>query len=276
MTIGATLNDITNRVFNIRFENNTYWYEGWKTLGTCQLKKGETEYIIEENINENGHANGIVIPQTERDKMQSTEQEALKEPDYYWSFETEQEQKCGGYLEGAQISPSKKETGVKITKNDYVEIPEDCEILKNEGSYSINMWFKLNEIPNSYGGSLLNKYSGRGDDGIVIMVMNNEEPYIFARMHEGTKNITVAASIEKGKWNYLSVVNDAEEKEFKMYLNGELVSRSVWSGNYKSAPTPIYLGRNNWNTWEIDAEIDELKIYNEALRAEDVLLEYGN
>lgn len=92
--------------------------------------------------------------------------------------------------------------------------------------------------------------------------------------------------LPKNEWSYVNAVFDGNQGEIKLYLNGsEIASAAVPRGSRlaEAADTDLLIGKNNhssllaevFSLHMFSGIIDELKIYNRALSAEEVVLLIG-
>lgn len=91
--------------------------------------------------------------------------------------------------------------------------------------------------------------------------------------------------LPKNEWSYVNAVFDGRQGEIKLYLNGsEIASSSVPRGSNlaEAVGTDLLIGKNNhgsvlaevFNLQMFSGIMDELKIYNRALSAEEVAATY--
>jgi sucrose-6-phosphate hydrolase SacC (GH32 family) len=91
--------------------------------------------------------------------------------------------------------------------------------------------------------------------------------------------------LPKNEWSYVNAVFDGNQGEIKLYLNGsEIASAAVPRGSRlaEAADTDLLIGKNNhssllaevFSLHMFSGIIDELKIYNRALSAEEVAASY--
>lgn len=91
--------------------------------------------------------------------------------------------------------------------------------------------------------------------------------------------------LPKNEWSYVNAVFDGTQGKIKLFLNGtEIASTDVPSGSRlaEAAETDLLIGKNNHSSLLIEVFslqmfsgiIDDLKIYNRALSAEEVAASY--
>jgi len=91
--------------------------------------------------------------------------------------------------------------------------------------------------------------------------------------------------LPKNEWSYVNAVFDGNEGELKLYLNGsEIASAALPRGSRlaEAADTDLLIGKNNhssrlagvFSLHMFSGIMDELKIYNRALSAEEVATSY--
>ncbi|MDN4067126.1 GH32 C-terminal domain-containing protein [Paenibacillus vini] len=129
--------------------------------------------------------------------------------------------------------------------------------------------------------------------------MNRKQGYLLGMFRHGRWSFQVGLEegnwveiwspdgheLPKNEWSYLNAVFDGHQGEIKLYLNGsEIASSSVPRGSRlaEAAGTDLLIGKNNhssqwggvFNLQMFSGLIDELKIFNRALSAEEVAASY--
>ena len=114
--------------------------------------------------------------------------------------------------------------------------------------------------------------------GIEIGFLDNTSNIYFKISEEGKGEeeeinnvLKTSKSLAIGTWNHIAVIY--EEATGKLYLNGELISRYVFSIKLNEGDrNSNFIGMSKYHT-NIDAIIDDLKIIQE-ISSNDILNEY--
>ncbi|RGL30702.1 glycoside hydrolase [Paenibacillus polymyxa] len=143
-----------------------------------------------------------------------------------------------------------------------------------------------------------------GDDGKLSAIvnrynLNRKQGYLLGMFRHGSWSFQVGLEggdwkelwspdgheLPKNEWSYVNAVFDGNQGEIKLYLNGsEIASAAVPRGSClaEAADTDLLIGKNNhssllaevFSLHMFSGIIDELKIYNRALSAEEVAASY--
>lgn len=143
-----------------------------------------------------------------------------------------------------------------------------------------------------------------GDDGKLSAIVNRynldrKQGYLLGMFRHGSWSFQVGLEggdwkelwspdgheLPKNEWSYVNAVFDGNQGEIKLYLNGsEIASTAVPRGSRlaEAADTDLLIGKNNhssllaevFSLHMFSGIIDELKIYNRALSAEEVAASY--
>lgn len=143
-----------------------------------------------------------------------------------------------------------------------------------------------------------------GDDGKLSAIVNRynldrKQGYLLGMFRHGSWSFQVGLEggdwkelwspdgheLSKNEWSYVNAVFDGNQGEIKLYLNGsEIASAAVPRGSRLAEATDLDLliGKNNhssllaevFSLHMFSGIIDELKIYNRALSAEEVVASY--
>ncbi|WDZ57188.1 GH32 C-terminal domain-containing protein [Paenibacillus polymyxa] len=143
-----------------------------------------------------------------------------------------------------------------------------------------------------------------GDDGKLSAIVNRynldrKQGYLLGMFRHGSWSFQVGLEggdwkelwspdgheLPKNEWSYVNAVFDGNQGEIKLYLNGsEIASAAVPRGSRlaEAADTDLLIGKNNhssllaevFSLHMFSGIIDELKIYNRVLSAEEVAASY--
>jgi len=152
--------------------------------------------------------------------------------------------------------------------NSYVRIP-DSPILRIPGPFTIMLWLKPSSLDQGFR-SFVNKYNN------YLFQTANQSP------NTGRLRVTFSGhalespdyTLTLGEWQHIAAVWDGIY--LKLYKNGTQVADS-WEG--PATPTAqasyLYIGCENGSSQYFNGLIDEVKIYNGALTAAEIVSECG-
>ena len=173
-----------------------------------------------------------------------------------------------GSAPGAAVSYTTGINGTCLSLNgsdQYVQIP-----LSVTESFSIEMWVKTTAT-----GGTGHWYNGLG-------LVDAERPNIvndFGTSLTGSKfafgvgnpDVTIASStsINNGQWHHCVATRNAINGEMKIYIDGNLEATATGGTGVKDAPSNINIGRINTGINYIQAQFDEIRIYNYPITAQE-------
>ena len=136
---------------------------------------------------------------------------------------------------------------------------------------TITIWVKLNDITKAnyiwgYGTAFNTQYCGLLQQGTASSVSD-----LSLAGWGASNDVIVSTSLLKNTWYQYSITCDGTVS--KIYRDGQLL-RSVSGMNRSTKGTIFRLGEIN-TTVGINADIDDLKIYNVAMTEEQILEEYN-
>lgn len=111
-----------------------------------------------------------------------------------------------------------------------------------------------------------------------IGVLDSGSKFTCERYNSSSQERPAAAvGNHDNQWSYITLVH--RKKSYTLYINGEEISRVATAVDLKTllGDNPIaYIGKANWGTGEYSSgAIDEFKVYNYALSAEEVKASYA-
>jgi hypothetical protein len=155
-------------------------------------------------------------------------------------------------------------SAIKISgiNNGYVNLGNDSSLqFKNNGQYTLSLWVKM-ATSNSYRAILVK--SSNYDHWDYGIMANNGLPYTG----KGLQDLYALSKINNGKWHHL--VATYNNGHHKLYINGVL-EKNFPGGSINESTGNLVLGlKGDALSNQYDGDIDELKIFNKALSAEDI------
>ena len=157
--------------------------------------------------------------------------------------------------------------------DDYVDCGSSAT-LKPTQDITIEMWVKPSSTQNTYADIL---GGHQNNQGYVVQQYVNTNQYCFAYNNDGTRTGwqgwqgSISTQLTADVWQHFVV--QKEGSTIRHYLNGTLSASGSVSGDiYYSATEPFYIGIG----WLLTSgryftgDIDEVRIYNHALTADEV------
>jgi len=170
----------------------------------------------------------------------------------------------GDFVEG------KYGKGLSLGKPDYVRAPHS-ETLVIGDELTVGIWVSLTDTANQ-------KVIGKSPVGSGFVIGVNGGIYPECWPQGGAVLTATQGSIPVDTWTHLALTYSAETEEMISYINGEEVGRLSNGGN-PLGPTnlDLLIGVAPWdpNQWQSAGIYDDVKVYNVALDADQVMQMMG-
>ncbi|MDO8530270.1 MAG: LamG-like jellyroll fold domain-containing protein [bacterium] len=162
--------------------------------------------------------------------------------------------------------------------DDYVSIPHSnsLNIGNTNDSYSISFWYKRNTVPSVWA-EILGKNDGLGHYPFALRIL--ETGQIEFILYDKSSEITSVKStpvVTNGDetWHHVIAVRDTSKDEVIIYINGNRANYATDKnfGDMRNSDA-IWIAKGD-GAKDI-ASLDELKIYNRALSAPEILQLYN-
>ncbi len=164
--------------------------------------------------------------------------------------------------------------------DDYVQFEN---IQFGESSFTISITGKFNSLSDDWN----EKSWSRGAISHSHEKSSFWFGYIFHK--DGKKNLffsirekpdtwaeVITTKINPLEYNVYTGVADRGNNSIRLYVNGELIGQETWDGSVFSSSNKWFLGMVGSPSWEkkhgkhLDGQIDEVRVYNRALSADEV------
>ena len=151
--------------------------------------------------------------------------------------------------------------------NQYVTIPRPVS-----DSFTIAFWVKTTQT--SPAGTQW--YLGNGlVDGEVGGITNDfGVSYLNSKVAFGVGNndttIQSVSTINSGNWVHVACTRDSTSGQMKIYINGALETTGTGPTGSRTSPSTLHFGNLQTNLDYFNGAIDQLKIYNAVLIANDI------
>ena len=197
----------------------------------------------------------------------------------YWPFDNDVQDKSGngnnGTNYGATFDVGKINQALSFDGvNDYVEV-SDAASLDITDKITVETWVKANTWDNPGA-----PYNVRN----IIDKAEHETGrsyglYFFGgllhfRINKNSNADASGALPLLGEWNHIAGTYNGSE--VKLYVNGAKVGEKSYSGTILTNDKPLYIGAGVARQYWFSGLIDEVKIYNRALDATEILQHYND
>jgi len=156
--------------------------------------------------------------------------------------------------------------------DDYASIPDSSQIdLTNK--FAISAWVNPGNISSTK--DVLSKKADSTLDGYRVRLLNGGS--LRFEFSDGTSHISIDAPafFEAGVWVHFAVIHDGSN--IKIYKNGNLVKDQAESRSAVVNVRALHVGAyTNLSAYWFNGLIDDVRIYNYALTAEQVKTLYNN
>jgi hypothetical protein len=147
----------------------------------------------------------------------------------------------------------------------------------NRQTFTISLWVNPGTTQLQYADIIDNNH--RNDISWVIQ-QNMDETNRYYFSHSTNSSTATYFELKPSVWSHLVVSRDGSSRESRVYINGLLVNSSISSTDINYDGTE-YLRLGKWGGWlwnghyrEWNGWMDDLKIYDRTLTAEEIKAEY--
>jgi hypothetical protein len=153
--------------------------------------------------------------------------------------------------------------------NDYLTIPDDTSF-NLEQNFSISGWFKTSATGVRTGIFYLPA------GGYVSIFVHSTNAFYFETRDNNNAYLGVSSgSYHDGQWHHFVASRDDYNDKLNIYIDGSLINSvsDTRTGSFNSTSGP-YIGRDS-SDFKFNGLIDEIKIYNYALSADEIKQDYN-
>lgn len=184
----------------------------------------------------------------------------------------------------ANTSSCKVNGCLSFDGGDYITIGDvdELETHLNEG-FTISTWAKSSDWVDAGPEMLVAKYAGDADGDFYLGVYQNKARALINGLNGGVtgKVTNSTTNLTNGAWTHLVMTwSGGATDPILLYVNGQL-DMTIESNNTLASITdsaePIFIGvrTNSAKSAYFNGQIDETKIYNSALTASEILIDYN-
>jgi RHS repeat-associated protein len=240
---------------------------GWTSPyeGTIEVNGRCLEYCGEEVISD--------VAMAEDAEEGGGEEEPSPGPVAAYSFDEDEGEVAGdsagehdGVLSGAEWVPGKYGAALKFghTRNDEVMVPSSPDLELTEG-FTIDAWVRPGERP-GYLPVLEKEAADRF--GYELALEGGIWPVAYIMSEEGNEEQVWAANpVPRQSWSNLALTFDGTD--LRLYVDGELAGTEAVAAP-QGGPGALYIGAGRTYGNGFHGKIDEVRIYDRALDAEEI------
>lgn len=156
--------------------------------------------------------------------------------------------------------------------NNYVSIADNATLRVESGDFTVSVWIYPNVVQQQV---ILFKGNPNMGNG-YILVMNRFGSDITLTKG-GVVDQQISYTFQPGNW-YNIVAVQPKGGNVTYYINGQLIASYSSTSNYlSSSGWPLYIGdADTYFANKFNGRIDEVRIYNRALSASEILAHYND
>ena len=160
-------------------------------------------------------------------------------------------------------------------KGDYVEVADKPEWDFGNNDFTVEVWFNSKEIPSSGGDAVVGHTGSNVNQRGWDLNLRNTGSIMFLASSDGTSwgfnELGSSTICQVNTWYHAAVTRDGNE--WKLYLNGILEDTNSTPFTINNPSVPLKIGANGIPEY-FNGTIDEVKIWNRSLSAEEIWHEY--
>jgi len=122
------------------------------------------------------------------------------------------------------------------------------------------------------------EYTTSGNEGYFLSDSDDVTNLFLRRDNSGTiiqasigDETTGEVTLNSEQWNFITIVNDGNSS---IYVNGELETLDPTANNFTGLTSDLYIGNRQDLARDFDGKLDNLKIYNRVLSADEIKAQY--
>lgn len=158
--------------------------------------------------------------------------------------------------------------------NDYIRVPNDPSLdfgdddPSGSGNFTIDAWIFLHRTPGRQ--TIVDKRAGSPPIGYSLFLQDAELGFGITDA-DGYNEFNPGASVKLGGWSHVALAVD-RDGEHILYIDGNIAGTFEPKGLTDiTADADLLIGRNAFGGGFLHAGIDEVKLYNRALNATEIL-----
>ena len=172
-------------------------------------------------------------------------------------------------VDGGKIGKALSFDGV----DDYVNVPASDSLPDSSKSSTAGAWFKTSETGTHQPIIARDNGGEAGTDGWMIRVRSDNKlaAHILNTAASEYASVNgVGSVVTDGIWHHMALVWD-NEAAMIMYLDGVEIGRDTAFAGTKAGTDPnLWIGKGTDNNWFFNGLIDDVRIYNKVLTADEI------
>ena len=165
---------------------------------------------------------------------------------------------CPNYTEG------KKQLGLEFDGvDDYVSVP-DSDSLDITDEITIETWIKLKNTGKNY---IVDKFHEWG-----LKVSDYKQTVTFFITDQSPADLVTTETFSLNTWTHIVATYDGTNR--RIYFNGVEVISDTPSGSIGTSAGSLFIGNYGSGGFSFNGTIDEVRIYNRALSADEIKQRY--
>ena len=198
----------------------------------------------------------------------------------HFEFEGDADDSSGNGNDGVEFGGVSYTDGVLGQAASFDGVDDYIMVSDNDLVYdtvTINAWVKVDKINVSTGQHIVSRFE---DDEqsyeLYLPPYENKIRYQIVHSLDNVNDIHLdAGAIEVGVWTMVTLIYDIEQETFGGWQDGELLFSESYSETVNKTSLPFIVGASRGGSrYFLDGMIDDIRIYNRSLSAEEVQLLY--
>lgn len=158
---------------------------------------------------------------------------------------------------------------IDLTGGHEVYVPKEGVNNALSGSFTIEMWARLNATAGNNTKLWGFSYYGGGEFGIEMEFLSNQTIQATRGKGAGWSQLNSDYVWALGEWNHVAVTF-VPNGTYKFYVNGELAEEDNTPGTFQPNNYDLAFGKNIFNNAPTNSSIDEFRIWTKAKTQEEI------
>jgi hypothetical protein len=181
----------------------------------------------------------------------------------------------GTYYGNASTSAGKFGNGYESDGNtDWVEISDSSELNTYGSDFTVSAWINLDNYNSSNSSVIFGRFTEGAGMELKIIGEGGTYPHKIAlkTWSSDDQNLFGEQDVPLGSWHHVTAVYDISKQTGTLYLDGEIDASAALSPHDNLASHNAHIGIDSRDEtgYDIDGQIDEVRVYNRALSQDEV------
>ena len=143
-----------------------------------------------------------------------------------------------------------------------------------ESSFSVSLWYKA-DGPSSGNTNIVQAGTIDGSTGRTVLILTQDSKY-FTYLTADNARVTTSESVTRTDWQHITFSYDAETSKAYFFVNGTADNESgVTLSGTPASVSDMIIGRHRTSSDPFTGLIDEVRVYDKALSAEEAAAVYA-